>query len=792
MAKESGSVSINTENIFPIIKKWLYSEKDIFIRELVSNCSDAINKHRKLVAIGEAPAPEPDSAPGGEHGGTDTDTDAGAGQAAGAGSGYVIAVAVDRAKKTLSFIDNGIGMTADEVKSYINQIAFSGAKDFLEKYKDKMGEGDQIIGHFGLGFYSAFMVAGKVEIDTLSWQAGADAVRWSSEGGMDYAIGESERAARGTAVTLHMAEDGQEFLETYKLREALRKYCSFMPYPIVVIDVEQEEKDAKEAEERAAKEAKEAKESKEAEGKAAEGSKEAGSKGSDGQEAAGADGARDAGSKGAGGAKAAAADGPEAAGADAAAGGSDGGDAHGHDHGHGHSHDREHDHEHDHEHEHDYDHEHDHGGDGSGGGPDSASGDPDAKKARFGGKLYDPVNSTAPLWLKAPKDCTDAEYKDFYRDVFFDFDEPLFWIHLNMDYPFSLKGILYFPKLRHEFETMEGQIKLFYNQVFVADNIKEVIPEFLLLLKGCLDCPDLPLNVSRSFLQNDSYVKRISAHITKKVGDKLTSLFETAREDYNKYWDDINPFIKYGCIKEDNFYSRVKDIIIYKDINGAHVTLKGYLEAAKGKHENTVFYVSDEKQQSQYVNMFKENGMDAVILKSMLDSHFIQFLESKEPSLKLRRIDSDISDSMKDEGGELSKEDAEAMEKALEGAFKRALAGGGPKIKLEPLKSPSVPGVVVLSEHARRMQDMSRMYGGGPGGMDMAAMFPQDETLILNRNNALIKSVARLEREGGKQDVVDLACRHISDMAALSNKPLEPEAMTRFLERSGQLLEKVL
>jgi molecular chaperone HtpG len=732
MINESGNVSINAENIFPIIKKWLYSEKDIFIRELASNCSDAINKHRKLVAIGEAPAPE------------------------GEAEKYFIAAIVDRTNKTLSFADNGIGMTADEVKSYINQIAFSGAQDFLEKYKDKMGDGDQIIGHFGLGFYSSFMVSDKVEIDTLSWQEGAEAVNWASEGGMDYAISASGRATRGTTVKLYLAEDSQEFLETFKLREVLRKYCSFMPYPIIVVDVDQEAKDAKDAEEKAAKEAREAAEKAENAEKAE--------------------------------------------------------DAEKHDHG-------GHDHDHDHG-----DHDHDHGGHAHGRGGESdfgVDGEPDfdgdgdafdigdaidadadlgaelaaddsaEKKTPYNGKLYDPINNTAPLWQKAPKDCTDAEYKEFYRDVFFDFDEPLFWIHLNMDYPFNLKGILYFPKMKHEFETMEGQIKLFYNQVFVADNIKEVIPEFLLLLKGCLDCPDLPLNVSRSFLQNDSYVRKISAHITKKVGDKLTSLYESAREEYNKYWDDINPFIKYGCIKENNFYDRVKDIIIYKDIDGKYVTLKQYLEAAKDKHENTVFYVSDEKQQSQYIRLFKDNGMDAVLLKSMLDNHFIQFLESKEPSVKLRRIDSDISDSLKAADADVSKEDAEAMEKALEAAFRRAAANDKLKVKIEPLKSPSIPGMLLLSEYARRMQDMSRMYGGA-GGMDMESMFPQDETLVLNSNNKLIKSISRLERENGKPEEVGLACRHIYDMAVLGNKPLEPDAMTQFLERSGQLLEKLL
>ncbi|MDR3121961.1 MAG: molecular chaperone HtpG [Clostridiales bacterium] len=709
MIQESGNVSINAENIFPIIKKWLYSEKDIFIRELVSNCSDAIHKHQKLVAIGEAPVPEPETGEAGD----------------GSGGGYAITVLVEKAEKRLTFIDNGIGMTADEVKNYINQVAFSGAQDFLQKYKDKISEDEQIIGHFGLGFYSAFMVAEKVTIDTRSWQPDAEAVHWVSEGGMDYAISQSERAARGTAVSLVMAEDSAEFLDAYKMREVLRKYCAFMPYPIIVVDADQEARDAEKKEKDAAQE-------------------------------------------------------------------------------HDHEHAREHDHAHaDHEHTHDHEHDHDHARDDEGDLDDDIDEESDvddvdldggqeseSKKISYNGKEYDPINDTVPLWQKAPKDCTDEEYKAFYRKVFMDFDEPLFWIHLNLDYPFNLKGILYFPKLRHEFETMEGQIKLYYNQVFVADNIKEVIPEFLLLLKGCLDCPDLPLNVSRSFLQNDSYVKKISAHITKKVGDKLTSLFETAREDYNKYWDDINPFIKYGCLKEDNFYDRVKDIIIYKDIKGEYVTLKGYLEAAKAKHENTVFYVTDEAQQAQYIKMFRDNDMDAVILKSMLDSHFIQFLETKENSVKLQRIDSDVSESLKAADETLPKEEAESVAKALETAFKRASGNEQIKLRLEPLKAKSVPGMIVLSEYSRRMQDMSRMYGGG--GMDMSAMFPKDETLILNSGNPLIRAVAKLERENEKQADVDLICRHVYDMAMMSNKPLEPAAMTAFLERSGQLLEKLI
>jgi len=707
MVKESGNVSINTENIFPIIKKWLYSEKDIFIRELVSNCSDAINKHKKLAAIGEAPPFD--------------------------ASGYVIAVIIEKEARRLSFVDNGIGMTADEIKRYINQIAFSGAQDFLTKYKDKISEDEQIIGHFGLGFYSSFMAAESVAIDTFSYQDGAEAASWISVGGMDYDLGPSEHAERGTTVTLTLAEDSLDYLESYKIREVLRKYCAFMPYPIIVIDRDQEEKEAKEAKDK-----------------------------EENKESAGDSGAPDGGAALEG-------EGDDAGDEDDDIDGSfDDGDEDG-----------------------DGDED-----DGDGGDDDDAiadaGGDKKDIKVTYEGKTYEPVNDTSPLWLKAPKDCTDEEYKAFYRKVFMDFEDPLFWIHLNMDYPFNLKGILFFPKLRHEFETMEGQIKLYYNQVFVADNIKEVIPEFLLLLKGCLDCPDLPLNVSRSFLQNDSYVKRISTHITKKVGDKLTSLYETARGDYEKYWDDINPFIKYGCIREDNLYERVKDIIIYKNLDDKYITLKTYLETAIDKHENTVFYVTDEKQQAQYIKIFRDNSMDALSLKTLLDTHFIQFLETKDRSVKMRRIDSDISESLKSTDDGFTKEDADKMVQALETAFKRASGNDQLKIQLEPLKSKTVPGVILLSEYSRRMRDMSRAYGGAGGTMDMSSMFPDEETLVLNRNNNLIQSVAKLESVGGKTGELDLICKHIYDMAVMSNKQLEPGAMTEFLERSGMLLEKLL
>ncbi|TYQ15668.1 UNVERIFIED_CONTAM: molecular chaperone HtpG [Acetivibrio alkalicellulosi] len=637
MNHENGSISINTENIFPIIKKWLYSEKDIFIRELVSNASDAISKLKKLSAIGEA----------------EIESDA----------KYRIKVIVDKENKTIQIDDNGIGMTEEEVKKYINQIAFSGAKDFVEKYKDKADEA-QIIGHFGLGFYSAFMVSEKVQIDTLSFQKDAEAVRWTSSGGTEYEMDKSDRNERGTKITLFIAEDSVEFLEVYKVREILQKYFSFLQFEIYLEDANEKKKEADKKEDIKDNENKEETDVKEEEPK--------------------------------------------------------------------------------------------------------------------------PLNDTNPLWLKNPKDCTDEEYKEFYKKVFFDFNEPLFWIHLNMDYPFNLKGILYFPKLKHEFETMEGQIKLFYNQVFVADNIKEVIPEFLMLLKGALDCPDLPLNVSRSFLQNDGYVNKISSHITKKVADKLISIFEKERETYNKYWDDINPFVKYGCIKESKFSEKVKDVIIYKTIKGEYVTLKDYLERNKSKHENKVFYVSDEKQQAQYIRMFKENDMEAVILTSMIDNHFMQHIEMNEKDVKFQRIDSDISESMKETQADDSnlKEISEDLEKI----FKENLGNDKLTIKVEALKTSSVPGIMLLSEQSRRMQEMSKMFGG----MNLGGMYPQEETLVLNTNNSLIKSILNIKERPDKKDDAKIICEHIYDLAMMSHKQLEPEAMTNFIERSNKILSRLV
>ena len=632
MVHESGNISVHTENIFPIIKKWLYSDRDIFIRELVSNGCDAISKLNRLAAIGEAKVADDIK--------------------------YEIRVTVDKKNKTLQFTDNGIGMTADEVKKYINQVAFSSAEDFIEKFKDKNEEGTDIIGHFGLGFYSAFMVAEKVQIDTLSYQEGAEAVQWVCDGGTEYEINESKRTEIGTTITLYIHKDNEDFLEEFKVREILRKYCSFLPVEIYLDNAEKEEQDSDKAEN---------KDEKQEEPK--------------------------------------------------------------------------------------------------------------------------PINDTRPLWLKKPNECTDEEYKDFYKKVFFDFNEPLFWIHLNVDYPFKLKGILYFPKLKHEFESTEGQIKLFSNQVFVADNIKEVIPEFLMLLKGTIDCPDLPLNVSRSFLQNDGYVQKVSNHITKKVADKLNGLFKTQRESYNSYWDDIHPFIKYGCMRNEKFYEKVQEIIIYKNISGEYVTLKDYLDKNQSKHENKVFYVSNEQQQAQYINLFKEQELEAIILSSTIDNHFIQFLEMKQSDVKFNRIDSDISESLKDSEDKSGESDKKNMQESLEKAFKEALGNEQLKVQVESLKATSIPAMILLAEQSRRMQEMSKMYGGM--GMNMPGMFPEEQTLVLNKNNKLISRIMILKDVETKKQDVKMLCEHIYDLAMMSHKPLEAEAMTKFIERSNEILTRV-
>jgi len=622
MIQEKGSISISTENIFPIIKKWLYSEKDIFIRELVSNSADAISKLGKLQAIGEAPKNE--------------------------GEKFQITVAVSKKAKTIKVIDNGIGMTDEEVKKYINQIAFSGAVDFIEKYKDKTDD-QQIIGHFGLGFYSAFMVAEKVQIDTLSYKEGAQAVRWISSGDTEYEMTGSDRDKTGTTVTLYMADDSIEYTDYYKMHEILKKYFSFLPYELYLVDEDKkEDKDKKES--------------------------------------------------------------------------------------------------------------------------------------------LEPVNNPNPLWKKNPKDCTDEEYKKFYRETFFDFNDPLFWIHINMEYPFRMQGIIYFPKLKHEFETMEGKIKLYYNQVFVADNIKEVIPEFLLMLKGMLDCPDLPLNVSRSFLQNEGYVEKISQHIIKKVADKLTLLHKKEYENYTKYWDDINPFVKYGCMREEKFYEKVKDIIIFKTINNEYVTLDEYLERNKDKHENTVYYVNDMNQQAQYINMFKENQMEAVVLNALIDTHFISFLESKNNKVKFLRIDSDITSNLKDLSKEDDENESKKLSEKIEKLFKETLNIKDLKVQVEKLKTESKPAIILLSEQSRRMQDMSRFFAG----QDVTNMFPTEQTLVINRNNKLVKALAESIDNKEKDEIRELLVRQIYDIAMLSHKPMEPDALSAFIDRSIKLMEKIV
>ncbi|WP_270566130.1 molecular chaperone HtpG [Clostridium beijerinckii] len=642
MIKENGNISIDTENIFPIIKKWLYSDKDIFIREVISNACDAISKFQRLVSLGEA------TVNGDEK--------------------YKVVVSINKEKKTLKFIDNGIGMTEEEVKKYINQVAFSGATDFMEKYKDKMDEGKDIIGHFGLGFYSTFMVSTKVEIDTLSFREGAEAVKWECTGGTEYEIGSSsERTTRGTTVTLYIDDESSEFLEEYKVREIIKKYCSFLPTEIYLEDENKPKEEPKY-------------ETKKKED------------GTEYQELV----------------------------------------------------------------------------------------EPEAPK---------PLNDTNPLWVKAPKDCTDEEYKDFYRKVFMDFNEPLFWIHLNVDYPFNLKGILYFPKLTHEFEATEGQVKLYNNQVFVADNIKEVIPEFLLLLKGTIDCPDLPLNVSRSFLQNDKEVSKISNHIVKKVADKLVDLFKNSREEFNKFWPDIQIFIKYGCLRDPKFYDKIKEIIIFKNLKGEFVTLKDYLEANKEKHENKVFYANDEKQQSQYIKMFKENDLDAVILDCSLDDHFISFLEMHESGIKFNRIDSDISDTLGSKEDE-NDETIKALNKEIEELFKTALGDKIKNLSIEGLKNEETPALILVSEESRRMAQMSKMYA--KSGMSFPGMFDEEKTLVINNKSAIIKKLLEVSKNESKKEDVKFICEHILDLAKIANKELDAAEMDEFIKRNNMLLNKVV
>ena len=621
MTNQKGSISIHTENIFPIIKKWLYSDKDIFIRELISNGCDAVNKYKKLISLGEAKGNADES--------------------------YKIKVSIDKENSALIFEDNGIGMTAEEVEKYINQVAFSGAEDFFNTYKDKMNEENDIIGHFGLGFYSSFMVSKKVQIDTLSYKENATPVRWVSEDGLEFELTQSDnRETRGTTITLFLADDSKEFLEEYTVRNIIDKYCSFLPVDIYLETIKTEETKEDEV-------------------------------------------------------------------------------------------------------------------------VDTT-----------------PINDTNPLWLKAPKDCTDEEYKEFYRKVFKTFDEPLLWIHLNVDYPFNLKGILYFPKLKNEFELIEGKVKLYNNQVFVADNIKEVIPEFLLLLKGVIDCPDLPLNVSRSFLQNDRDVSKISKHIVKKVADKLKSLYKNERENYEKFWDDIQVFIKFGCLKDESFYDKVKDSILFKTINSQYITLNDYLENCKEKHENKVFYVSNEEQQSQYIKLFKDYGLDAVILDSTIDNHFISMIEFKNQGVQFNRIDADLSDILKENDNEDNKE----IKTDIENLFKDVIGDRINNYSVESLKSEDTPAIILISEQSRRMAEMRSQFAG----MDFGMSFEEEKTLVINNNSSIVKKLVSLKDDESKKEQISLICNQIVDIALLSNKELDSKQLDEFIKRNNQLMSMVI
>ncbi len=691
MAAKRGSLSINSENIFPIIKKWLYSDHDIFYRELISNGCDAVTKLKKLDMMGEYTLPN--------------------------GFKGKIEVIVNPEKKTLTFVDNGLGMTAEEVEEYINQIAFSGATDFIEKYKDKSNS-DQIIGHFGLGFYSAFMVADEVHIDTLSYKDGAKAVHWECDGGTEFTMEDGDKAEVGTTITLFLNEDCLEFCNEYKAREVVKKYCSFMPTEIylskadtketqiikeeekvdtdVVLEVIQPEKKEDEAE---------------------------------------------------------------------------------------------------------------------------AEGEAEPTKLKIQ-KRPELMNETAPLWTKHPNDCSKEEYLEFYRKVFQDYKEPLFWIHLNMDYPFNLKGILYFPKINMEYESIEGTIKLYNNQVFIADNIKEVIPEFLLLLKGVIDCPDLPLNVSRSALQNDGFVKKIAEYITKKVADKLAGMCKTEKEEYEKYWDDISPFIKFGCLKDDKFCEKMNEYILFKNLEGKYLTLPECLEIEPGaeesdeaaqsgavdengnaveaeivndaadaeeaeeaeKKEKTIYYVTDEQQQSQYINMFKSAKMDAVILTHNIDQPFISQLEAKNEGIKFQRIDADVTDALKSKTSKKAEKEMEAQAMAIAEIMKKALKNDKITVKVEKLKNKKISSVITLSEESRRMQDMMKMYS--MPGMDMNAFGAEGETLILNANHPLVQYVTA-NQEG---ENVELICEQLYDLAKIQHAPLSPEAMTKFVARSNEIM----
>ena len=689
MAVKKGNLSIDSENIFPIIKKWVYSDHDIFVRELVSNGCDAITKLKKLDMMGEYELPE----------------------------GYKpkIEVIVNPEEKTMKFIDNGLGMTADEVEEYITQIAFSGATQFLEKYKDKTTE-DDMIGHFGLGFYSAFMVADEVQIDTLSYKEGATPVHWASQGGTEYEMQDGNKTTVGSEITLFLNEDSLEFANEYRAREVIEKYCSFMPVEIFLSRANAEpeyetidEADVLDTDEVVEHITEEPKEGEEGEPK---------------------------------------------------------------------------------------------------------------KKAKI---VKRPVSLSDihPLWTKSPSECTKDEYIAFYRKVFMDYKEPLFWIHLNMDYPFNLKGILYFPKINTEYESIEGTIKLYNNQVFIADNIKEVIPEFLMILKGVIDCPDLPLNVSRSALQNDGFVNKVADYISKKVADKLVGMFKTDRENYEKYWDDISPFIKFGCLKDEKFGEKMKDSMIYKNLDHKYLTLEDVIKESKGETEEekaagsadetsdsqetaadgaedagsedaaadgdkpeektSIYYVTDEVQQSQYINMFKSQGQDAIILTHNIDSAFVTYLEQKHPEIQFLRIDADVHDSLKDEVAEDEKEEFQKTADSLVEIFRKEMNNDKLDVKVEKLKDDNVASMAVLSEQNRRMEEMMKMYG--MGGMD-PAMFGSQATLVLNANHPLVKFLVEHKRSKN----VPIICRQLYDLAMLAHKPLSPEEMTAFVQRSNEIM----
>ena len=679
MAVKKGTLSIDSENIFPIIKKWVYSDHDIFVRELVSNGCDAITKLKKLDMMGEYELPE----------------------------GYKpkIEVIVNPEEKTMKFIDNGLGMTAEEVEEYITQIAFSGATQFLEKYKDKTTE-DDMIGHFGLGFYSAFMVADEVQIDTLSYKEGAKPVHWASEGGTEYEMQEGNKTTVGTEITLYLNEDSLEFANEYRAREVLERYCSFMPTEIFLSKANAEpeydtidEDDVLDTDTVVEHITEETKEGEEGEPK---------------------------------------------------------------------------------------------------------------KKAKIVRRPVS-ISDTHPLWTKNPSECTKDDYIDFYRKVFMDYKEPLFWIHLNMDYPFNLKGILYFPKINTEYDSIEGKIKLYNNQVFIADNIKEVIPEFLMVLKGVIDCPDLPLNVSRSALQNDGFVNKVADYISKKVADKLNGMFKTDRENYEKYWDDISPFIKFGCLKDEKFGEKMKNSMLYKNLDHKYMTLEDIIKESKGeeadaakteetKAEETktdaeeskdadakeeektrIFYVTDEVQQSQYINMFKAQGQDAIILTHNIDSAFITYLEQKHQEVQFLRIDADVHDSLKDEVAEDEKEEFQKTTDSLAEIFRKELGNEKLDVKVEKLKDENVASMAVLSEENRRMQEMMKMYG--MGGMD-ASMFGSQATLVLNANHPLVQFLVA-NKDSKNASII---CKQLYDLAMLAHKPLSPEEMTAFVKRSNDIM----